>query len=493
MKHAAKLSQHLYKKIQHLPHQPGVYIMRDQLGHVIYVGKAIDLKKRVSSYFYPSRKFKLELSQPKIASLISLIHDIEIIEVQSEAESLLLESKLIKQFKPKYNTSAKDDKRFLLIRVDIQNTLPQFRLVRNKTDAKSLYFGPFVDATSVRKTLSQLRLEFGILLGDTHPKLISENTYQLYDDVRSEIYGHSNEVSVNDYKTRVNAASHFLEGHTHTFEKEIEQKMFKASKNQDFEKAADLRDLLFAIRQTTAPHRKFLKDLPQEKDEQILQKLSSTLKANLPFNRIECFDISHISGTFVVASLVSFLHGKPDKNNYRRYKIQTFIGNDDYKAMQEVVSRRYTRLSKETLTFPDLIVIDGGIGQVHAALKAFQHLNLTPPMIIGLAKKKETIIFADGREPLNLALNNPVLHLLQRIRDEAHRFANAFNADLRSKRLQESALDNFTGIGPVRKATLLRHFKNLGNLKKASIQDLAEVPGIGLKTAQDLHSFLQTI
>lgn len=488
-----RLSQHLYNKIQTLPHGPGVYLMRDELGRVVYVGKAINLKKRVSSYFYPSRKYKLELSQPKIASLVSIVHDIEVIEVQSEAESLILESKLIKQFKPKYNTSIKDDKRFLLIRVDMQSTLPQFRLVRNKTDTKSIYFGPFVDAASVRKTLSQLRLEFGILLGDAHPKLTSNNTYQLYDDVRSEIYGHSNEVIVSEYQIRVEAACRFLEGHTHQFEKEIEHKMLMASKGKDYEKAADLRDLLFAIRQTKTPHRKFLKDLPQQKDEQLLEKLETTLKANSPIKRIECFDISHISGTFVVASLVSFFNGKPDKNNYRRYKIQSFIGNDDYKAMQEVVERRYARLSREKSIFPDLIIIDGGIGQVRAALKAFQTLNLPPPLMIGLAKKKETIIFADNRAPLNLPLNSPILHLLQRVRDEAHRFANAFNAELRSKRLQASALDHFTGIGPVRKEALLQHFKSLNNLKKASIHDLSKVPGIGLKTAQALHVFLQNI
>ncbi|PWU05098.1 MAG: excinuclease ABC subunit C, partial [Verrucomicrobia bacterium] len=210
-----------------------------------------------------------------------------------------------------------------------------------------------------------------------------------------------------------------------------------------------------------------------------------------PPQHIECFDISHISGTFVVASMVHFTNGLPDKAQYRRYKIRTFIGNDDYRAMQEVVSRRYMRLKGENSPLPNLIVIDGGKGQVNAAMTAFLANDLTPPVIIGLAKKRETIIFSDGRPELNLPLENPALHLLQRIRDEAHRFANAFNADLRSKKIRESILDDFTGLGPVRKDALLKHFKTIAHLKKASCEELQEVPGIGPKIAQELHDFLQ--
>jgi excinuclease ABC subunit C len=205
---------------------------------------------------------------------------------------------------------------------------------------------------------------------------------------------------------------------------------------------------------------------------------------------MECFDISHISGTFVVASMVHFAGGRPDKNNYRRFQIKSFIGNDDFRAMTEVVGRRYRRLAEENRPFPDLVVIDGGRGQIGAALKAFIALDLTPPPLIGLAKQHETIIFPDERPPLNLPLNHPGLNLLQRLRDEAHRFANTYNANLRSKKIRESVLDDFAGLGPVRRAALLDHFGSIDRLRGASIEEISEVAGFGPRMAAELHAFL---
>lgn len=481
------------EKVRRLSNKPGVYIMRDALGRVIYVGKAKDLKKRISTYFHPTKKAKLQELQPKIAALISLVDNFEVIEVKSEAEALILESQLIKQWKPKYNTIAKDDKRFFLVKVDLQNPIPQFRLTRNRTDHKSLYFGPFVNSRELKKTLQDMRLKYGILLGDTHPKKISENRFQLYDDARAEIYEHPNEVTQEEYQERVQAASAFLEGKSREYLKNIEAQMQAASIKQDYEKAAQLRDLFFAIKTTLEPSRKFISP-PLDKrslSSNAINQLSEILQLKKPANNIECFDISHISGTFLVASMVHFTNGFPDKNQYRRYKIRSFIGNDDYRAMQEVVSRRYLRLSKENTPFPDLIIIDGGKGQINAALSAFLAYGLTVPTMIGLAKKKETIVFADERPDLNLPLDSPALQLLQRIRDEAHRFANAFNADLRSKKIHESILDEFNGLGPIRKEALLKHFKTIANLRKASIEALQEIPGIGPKIATELYEFLQ--
>jgi excinuclease ABC subunit C len=205
---------------------------------------------------------------------------------------------------------------------------------------------------------------------------------------------------------------------------------------------------------------------------------------------MECFDISHISGTFVVASMVHFAHGRPDKNNYRRFQIKSFVGNDDFRAMEEVVGRRYRRLAEEQKPFPDLVVIDGGRGQVGAALKAFVALDLTPPAIIGLAKQHETIIFADARAPLNLPLNHPGLNLLQRLRDEAHRFANTYNANLRSKKIRESVLDDFAGLGEVRRRALMERFGDIDRLRAASLEQIREVEGFGPKLAAELHAFL---
>src|SRR6185503_12127861 len=209
-----------------------------------------------------------------------------------------------------------------------------------------------------------------------------------------------------------------------------------------------------------------------------------------PPRTMECFDISHISGTFVVASMVHFADGVPDKNNYRRFQIKSFIGNDDFRAMEEVVGRRYRRLAEEQRTMPDLIVIDGGRGQIGAALKAFIALDLTPPPLIGLAKQHETIIFPDERPPLNLPLNHPGLHVLQRLRDEAHRFANTYNAKLRSKKIRESVLDDFAGLGPVRRAALLDHFGTIDRIRAASMAEIAEVAGFGPRMAAELHAFL---
>jgi excinuclease ABC subunit C len=218
--------------------------------------------------------------------------------------------------------------------------------------------------------------------------------------------------------------------------------------------------------------------------------LGEALGLPAPPGTLECFDISHISGTFVVASLVRFADGRPDKDQYRRFQIKSFVGNDDFRAMEEVVGRRYRRLRSEGRAFPDLVVIDGGQGQVGAALKAFLTLELTPPPLVGLAKKRETILFPDGRPPLNLPLAHPGLRLLQRLRDEAHRFANTYNADLRSKRIRESILEDFPGIGAVRRIALLNHFRNIEHLRAAGIAEIREVPGFGPKLAAELHEFL---
>jgi excinuclease ABC subunit C len=188
--------------------------------------------------------------------------------------------------------------------------------------------------------------------------------------------------------------------------------------------------------------------------------------------------------------MVCFSNGKPNRKQYRRYKIKSFIGNDDFRAIEEVVSRRYQRLQKEGLPFPDLIVIDGGLGQVHAAIKAFKTLKKTPPYLIGLAKKNETIVFPDDRPSLNLPFRNPALRLLQYLRDEAHSFANNFNAELRSKKIQESILDDFKGVGETRKAELLKSFGTIKNLRNATIDELVQEKGIGLKTAEKLSQFL---
>ncbi|MGF1447884.1 MAG: GIY-YIG nuclease family protein [Opitutales bacterium] len=494
-------SANLKEKVRHLPHKPGVYLMKDRLGQVLYVGKAKDLKKRVSTYFQPSRKFAA--AQPKIIAMVELVRDLEVIEVRSEAESLLLEGRLIKQFKPKYNTDFTDNKQFLLVRVELTSALPRFRLTRNRLEDGCRYFGPFAHSGLLRQTLSQMRRKFGILLGDGNPQLIDDGgedaegdptrqRWQLYDDARAEIYGHPNVMTQAEYRERVEEACAFLEGKAREWLAELKKAMAEASENREYERAADLRDRIQALERTITPQRRFtrLVERRNQNTHEVLSELQGALELKRLPRHLECFDISHISGTFVVASMVRFTDGFPDKNQYRRYRIRSFVGNDDFRAMEEVVGRRYRRLHEEKRPFPDLVVIDGGLGQVHAAMKAFMVLDLEPPPLIGLAKREETIVFPDGRESLQLGRDNRARFLLQRLRDEAHRFANTFNAELRSRKIRESILDDFPGLGKVRRAALMEEFKSLERLRKASADDLQRVEGIGPKLAAQLVDFL---
>jgi len=463
--------------------------MKDRIGRIIYVGKAKALKKRVGSYFQPSRAFALH---PKIRALIEMIADFDAIEVKSEPEAILLEGKLIKQWKPRYNTDFTDDKRFLLVRVDLREELPRFRLARIRKEDKSRYFGPFAHSGPLRKTLAQMRRQFGVLLGDGNPKRLPDGSWQLYDDVRAEIYGFPNSVTTEAYRERVDQACTFLEGKSREWLQSLRAEMEAAAGRREFEKAAGLRDVVFALQKTLEKTRHFERTDPTAvtADEPALASLQQALALPTVPNTIECFDISHISGTFVVASMVRFAEGRPDRDNYRRFRIKGFMGNDDFRAMEEVVGRRYRRLRDEGKSFPDLVVIDGGAGQVGAALKSFVALDLEPPPLIGLAKREETVVFPDGRPPLDMPLDHPGLRLLQRLRDEAHRFANTFNADLRSKRIRESLLDDFAGLGPVRRAALMDWFGSIERLRAASVEDIAGVDGFGPKMAADLHAFL---
>jgi excinuclease ABC subunit C len=475
--------------VRRLPNRPGVYLMKDRIGRIIYVGKAKALKKRVSSYFQPARSFTLH---PKIRALVDMIADFDAIVVKSEPEAILLEGKLIKQWKPRYNTDFTDDKRFLLVRVDMREELPRFRFVRIRKDDHSRYFGPFAHSGPLRKALAQMRRQFGILLSDGTPTRLADGSWQLYDDVRAEIYGFPNSVTTEQYRERVDQACAFLEGKSREWLESLRTEMATASGNREFERAAGLRDIVFALEKTLEKTRSFERTDPTalSAGAPALESLQQALSLSAPPRTIECFDISHISGTFVVASMVRFADGRPDRDNYRRFRIKGFMGNDDFRAMEEVVGRRYRRLRDEGRPFPDLVVIDGGVGQVGAALKAFAALDLAPPPIVGLAKKEETIVFPDARPPLDIPLDHAGLRLLQRLRDEAHRFANTYNADLRSKKIRESQLDDFGGLGPVRRGALMAWFGSIDRLRAATPAEISEVDGFGPKLSAELHSFL---
>jgi excinuclease ABC subunit C len=429
---------------------------------------------------------------PKVAAMMDTVADMEWHEVRSETEALLLEGKLIKRWRPRWNILFRDDKQFPQVRVDLADPLPRFRIVRARTTDSCRYFGPFPHQQAVRRTLNEMRKKFGILLADSNPVAQPDGTWKLYDDARSEIQKHANIVTVEAYAARVAEACAFLEGKVDDWGEQVEAEMRQAAAARDYEKAASLRDLLDALRRTTEKSRRFLREnpLPRRDEAGALAALAAALGLERPPATAECFDISHISGTLAVASMVRFVDGQADKSGYRRFKIKSFEGNDDFRSMQEVVGRRYTRLHEEHRAFPELVIIDGGLGQVGAALAAFKEHDLAPPPLIGLAKREETIVFPDGRE-LKLPRHDVGLALLMRIRDEAHRFANDFNAELRSRKLRESLLDEMPGLGPKRKAALLARFGSIQKLRKATEAEIAEVAGLSAKLAAEVKAYLE--
>src|SRR5436305_4510986 len=272
----------LKEKVRRLPDKPGVYLMKDRLGRIIYVGKARSLKKRVSSYFQRGRAATVD--QPKIRALIDLIADVETIEVKSEPEALLLEGKLIKQWRPRYNTDFVDDKRFLLVRVDQTEELPRFRLTRLKKEDRSRYFGPFAHSGLLRKTLAQMRRQIGILLGDSTPHKLPDGTWRLYDDVREELYGTENIVTAESYRRRVDDACAFLEGKSREWLETLRNEMTSAAGRHEYEKAAELRDAVFALEETLRKTRHFerLDPTRPEGDEEALQSLQRALQLATP-------------------------------------------------------------------------------------------------------------------------------------------------------------------------------------------------------------------
>ncbi|MBI2949813.1 MAG: excinuclease ABC subunit UvrC, partial [Verrucomicrobia bacterium] len=479
-------------KLSQLPHKSGVYLMKDRFGTVIYVGKARDLRKRVSQYFHPSRRHGWDL---KLNALIEAVHDFDVHVVRNEPEAVLLEGKLIKEFHPRYNVSFRDDKRFLLLKVNVNDPIPRFTLTRLKQEDGARYFGPFASSGALRRTLTMIRRKFNLRGCRPLTPTAQDYTHCLYANLKYCTAPCIGNVTREQYLLQVQAACEFLDGQSHEMEAELESEMKKASAALDFEQAAQLRDMLQDVRRTTKKTNKFARlpyKLPVALDpERDLTELTRELKLPAPPHRIEGFDISNISGTFAVASMVSFKQGRADRANYRRFKMKTVTGQDDFACMAETIRRRYSRLLRESggnvtenrrigasrreneanagptprhpdtptprfdpattssvetqdravaPRLPDLILIDGGKGQLNAACAELAKLGLSHIPIIGLAKEFEEIYRPGESEPLRLSHDSGALKLLQRVRDESHRFANTYNAQLRLKKISESIL-----------------------------------------------------
>jgi len=485
-------SEHIRQKLGALPHKPGIYLMKDRFGTVIYVGKARDLRKRVSQYFHPSRRMGWDL---KFNALAGAIHDFDFHAVRSDPEAYLLEGKLIKEFHPRYNVSFRDDKRFLMLKVNLNDPIPNFTFTRLKKDDGARYFGPFANSGALRRTLALARKQFNLRGCRAFTPGEGDYRHCLYAHLKYCTAPCVGNVTRGQYLEQVKAACDFLEGQCRELRPQLETEMKRAAAARDFEKAAELRDLIRDLNETWKRTEKFERvpyTLPlainPEKD---LIELAGVLDLPAPPRRIEGFDISNISGTFAVASLVSFKNGRPDRANYRRFKIKTVAGQDDFAGMAEVVHRRYSRLKRESKPLPDLILIDGGKGQLGAACAELAGLGLEKIPVIGLAKEFEEIYLPDKSEPRRLGLNHPAVKLLQRIRDECHRVANSYNAQLRLKKISESALDEFPGIGEARKAALLKKFGSVRRLQLATVEQISKVPGFGGKAAAELKKFLE--
>jgi excinuclease ABC subunit C len=513
-----KAKPDLQKKVHEVPHKPGVYLMRDRFNRVIYVGKARDLRKRVSSYFLPSKIAQADL---KTRAMLDAVWDFETHSVRGDAESVLLEGKLIKEYRPRYNVSFRDDKRFLLVKVDMSEEWPRFRLARFKKDDGARYFGPYAHSGALRQTLNFMRKKFGVLTfgrGSPTERELKSATYQV--PVRLS------EINAEQYRERVVQACEFLEGHSREMIATLEEEMRKAAEKMDFEKAAELRNMIEDLRSTTRPMRRFTRgSLPSAIDPMAdVQALADALQLPRVPRVMECFDISNISTTHVVASMVCFRNGVPDKDNYRRYRVRTVEGQDDFASMAEVVRRRYSRILLEAreanpgaadysqenpaeaiarplaindqpatsfVRLPDLIIVDGGKGQLSAACRELQRLGLHDLPIIGLAKEHEEIYRPGRALPLQLPMDSGALRLLQRIRDEAHRFANAYHQLLMKKRVGESILDDCPGVSQNRKNLLLRKFGSVKRMRKATMEEIASTEGIGRRLAEEVHRFLQ--
>jgi excinuclease ABC subunit C len=488
----------LREKLQTLPDKPGCYLFRGRTGRIIYVGKAISLRKRVQSYF---RAHTLRHAPPKLRSLVNSVTDLDILVVRNEDEALLTESSLIKQHRPRYNILMRDDKRYLALRADPRDPVPRFTTCRLVRDDGARYFGPFPSDTVVRVTLDFTERRYGIR--KCPPLVPDQETYThcINDIVRHCSAPCIGRIAPEAYRARFEEACAFLAGERVAVLAEVEEQMRAAAAARNFEKAARLRDTLLALREVVRRRGRVVATPEMQKADATcgLEQLQQLLGLAAPPRVIEAFDISNILGTLAVASMVCAVDGIPDRRRYRRFRIRTVEGADDPAMIAEVVTRQYRRVSGESgsggpalpssafslqpSALPDLVLVDGGITQVRAARRALDALGLEKLTVAGLAKEQETIIRADGQPPVVLPRNAQALQILQRLRDEAHRFAIDYHRRIRNRRIRESALDEIPGIGPQRKLTLLQTFGSVYRLARAPVEKIAAVPGIGPELA----------
>ena len=591
------------EKLKLLPEKPGVYLMKNKRGQIIYVGKAIKLKNRVRQYFQSSRNHSA-----KTIAMVSHIEDFETIITDNELEALILECNLIKKHHPKYNIMLRDDKTYPYLKITLNEQYPRLTTTRRVIKDGSKYFGPYTNITAMKETVKLLRRLFPLRTC----KHLGERPCLEYH-IKRCLAPCARLVKEDVYNEMVQSVCLFLEGKTEDIEKNLTAKMQNLAQNLEFEMAGKIRDQLLSIRQVTekqkiltdtgnmdaigmatspygicmqvffvrsgkilgrnqflmtgdmednkenalsaflkqyyndavfipteillpldiketallekwlteeksvktkiiTPKRGVKKDIVemanenavkylQDQENKLKDKMARSIGAvydlqkymhlTKPPMRMECFDISHIQGSETVASMVVFQDGKPDKESYRRFKINSTEGKpDDFMSMREVTMRRYGKATAKEM--PDLIIIDGGKGQLSSALEIIRGAgHLTVP-VVGLAKQFEYIFTEHSSEPVILPRQSDALYLVQQIRDEAHRFAITYHRNLRTKRNKVSLLDNIAGVGAKRRKALFDRFENIANIKNATVEELSSVPGISENIAKSIYNFFRT-
>jgi excinuclease ABC subunit C len=595
----------LKTKLRNLPAKPGVYLMKDASGRIIYVGKAKSLRNRVRAYFHDASPY-----HPKISALISKISDFEVLATDSEMEALILEANLIKQHKPRYNVNLKDDKRYPYLKVT-DEPFPRVLVVRrvNKDGAK--YFGPYTNVKAMRYTLKMLRKVFPIR--SCNYALPSSRKIRLCLDyhINRCLGPCEGKVSPEEYREIVKDVLLFLSGKNKLLTEHLRQRMSQYSAQEEFERAAQARDQLKALESATEkqkvvdveqPDRDivafaregkdisvvalqiregvltgrqnfYLAGLKESADSEILsnflrqyymhsaaippeivlpvriddqemiqnwlrskregrvritvpqrgakikllemagynarlsldelllqrseakskippavEALAKDLYLSLPPRKIAAFDISNLGTADAVGSLVFFEDGRPKKSQYRRFRIRNVEGQDDFAMMAEVVGRHFTRLAREKREFPDLVLIDGGKGQLSAALQTLNCLGVEKQNLVALAKRLDEVFLPEKPDPLMIPKGSASLRLLQKVRDEAHRFAVDYHRRLRKKRTIRTELDQIPGVGPARRASLLRRFGSVAKIREANLDELLSLQGISKRVAENIYN-----
>jgi excinuclease ABC subunit C len=493
----------LETKLKDLPKEPGVYFHKGASGEIIYVGKAAVLRNRVRQYFQKSRA-----RDPKTEALVAEIVDTDWMVVDSEIEALFLEAEMIRRYMPRYNILLRDDKSMSYIRIDFNSDFPTVTTTRRPLDDGAKYFGPYLSTYSVRQALKSLRRVFPFA------------TRRIPGQKRATLYYHlgldpgleEGKTSLEDYRSNLHKLAAVIEGKRKTVAHELEKEMKEAAKASEFEKAARIRNQLFALQNLTRQVIFSDKEFLDISKDHALNELVSLLSLPKFPARIEGYDISHMQGTNVVASMVVFTNGVSNKREYRKFKMSK-QHNNDFFNMNETIKRRLSEKNTKAWGKPDLILIDGGKGQLDAAIKARDEQGCERIPFIGLAKREEQIVIQKEKSNVSLDLstlnklggfttesddftlvnvphNTNIIKLLQRIRDESHRFAVTYHSVLKVKQQTESMLDDIPTIGPATRKKLIKTFGSLRGVAQARDWELEKV--VGVKKATILRQYLRT-